>query len=60
MPKPPKPDESFEAVYPRYPFAELVRHAILLGRWLGRVRAAKGKAAKGEPTLRRTKTVRVI
>lgn len=60
MPKPPKPDEPFEAVYPRYPFAELVRQAILLGRWLARVRSAMGRSAKGAPALRRTKTIRVI
>ena len=63
MPKPPKPprfDESFEAVYPRYPFAELVRHAVLLGRWLARVRAIIGRPAKGTAALRRTKTIRGI
>ena len=59
MPTPPKPDESFEAVYPRYPFAELVRHGVLLGRWLARVRAAIGKFAKGMPPWRRTKAIRI-
>ena len=59
MPTPPKPDESFEAVYPRYPFAELVRHGVLLGRWLTRVRAAIGRRAKGTLPWRGTKTIRI-
>ena len=60
MPKPPRADEPFETVYPRYPFAELVRLSILLGRWLARVRMAAGRAAKSAQARRRIKMGRVV
>ena len=37
-----KDQETFEETYPRYPFAELVRLGILLGRWLARARLVLG------------------
>jgi len=60
MPKPPKPGDSFETIYPRYPFAELVRLSLVIARWLARARAQAGKAAKGVHESRRAKSIRVI
>ena len=30
--------ETFEEIYPRYPFSELVRLGILLGKWIAKAR----------------------
>ncbi len=33
-----KEQETFEDIYPRYPFSELVRLGILLGKWIAKAR----------------------
>jgi len=43
-----EPGRSFEETYPRYAFAELVRWAVMLGAWMGRLHkpTAPTKAAR--------------
>ncbi len=49
----PKDRETFEETYPRYPFAELVRLGILLGRWLAKLRLIHGERRRDLETRER-------
>ena len=41
-------ERSFEETYPHYPFAELVRLAVALGRWIARTDQARIRAREAE------------
>ncbi|MGI9414256.1 MAG: hypothetical protein ACR2PM_11340 [Hyphomicrobiales bacterium] len=46
--------DSFENTFPRYPFSELVRLALMLAGWIGRRRAAEERRDRtARPSSRR-------
>ena len=49
-----KDTKTFEETFPHYPFAELVRLALLLGKRLARARLRDGERRRGLATRQRT------
>ena len=47
-----KGKETFEEVYPRHPFSELVRLGILLGEWIAKARL-NGRERHRQPATRK-------